>query len=449
MVTKLKRYILDNQLFEKKDRLLVAVSGGVDSMVLCHLLVQTGYDFAIAHCNFQLRGAASDGDEDFVKLYAEKKGVKCFTKRFNTEGVAKEQKKGIQETARLLRYEWFDELMQIHDYQYLITAHHASDNIETFLFNLSRGAGLRGLRGILPKHNNIVRPLLWAKKEDILSFSKIKKIAYREDASNVTDKYARNYIRHHIMPAFTTLNTDFEHNASEAIAHLVDAHALLEKYIIEIKREITKAIDNQIFIHKKTLFKYPSTTTILYEIVKDFGFNGNQAKQMLYDRSDKTKVGTQFYSDTHILLVDRENYVIQPLGNEKNTEGVSYLIQKENTSLNTLNGKIIFEKTDIGSLVFSKNPNIAQLDFEKLPFPLTLRHWQQGDYFYPIGMQGKRQKVSDFFRNQKLSNFEKEKINILTTANGEVCWIVGYRIDDRFKITPATKHCFSISYKLE
>jgi tRNA(Ile)-lysidine synthase len=449
MITKFKQYILDNQLFEKKNRLLVAVSGGVDSMVLCHLLHQSGYDFTIAHCNFLLRNEASNADEHFVNLYAEKLGVKCFTKHFNTEGVAREQKMGIQETARQLRYNWFAELMQIYDYQYLITAHHASDNIETFLFNLTRGAGLRGLKGILPKHNNIVRPLLWAKKEDILAFSKLKKIAYREDSSNASDKYTRNYIRQHIIPAFSAVTPDFEHKASETIAHLQEAQVLLEQYLFNIRENIVKVFDNQILIHKEKLLSYPSVSTILHEIVKDYGFNGNQAKQMLYNGSEKTKIGTQFYSATHMLLVDRENYIIQVLENEQNTEGVALSIQKEDTFLNTPNGKMIFEKSDAGSLVLSKDTHVAHLDFEKLTFPLTLRHWQKGDYFCPIGMQGKRQKVSDFFKNKKLSNFEKEKIYLLTTADSNICWIVGYRIDERFKIIPTTKYCFSINYILK
>jgi tRNA(Ile)-lysidine synthase len=447
MITKFKQYILDNQLFEKKDRLLVAVSGGVDSIVLCHLLHKARYDFAIAHCNFQLRGEASKGDENFVTQYALNVEKKCFTKRFNTEGVAQKQKKGIQETARQLRYDWFDELMQMHDYQYLITAHHASDNIETFLFNLTRGAGLRGLKGILPKHNNIVRPLLWAKKEDILTYSKIKKIDYREDASNESDTYSRNYIRHHILPAFSVITPDFENKASETIAHLQEAQVLLEQYISDIRKKVVKTIDNQILIHKTLLLSYPSVSTILYEIVKDYGFNGNQAKQMLYEGSDKTKVGTQFYSATHILLVDRENYVIQALGNVQNTEGVTLTIQKEDTFLNTPYGKIIFEKSNVEILALSKDSRVAQLDFEKLAFPLTLRHWQQGDYFYPLGMQGRRQKVSDFFKNKKLSNFEKEKIYLLMTADGDICWIVDYRIDERFKITNSTKYCFSMTYE--
>jgi tRNA(Ile)-lysidine synthase len=449
MKHKFNQYIIENQLFTKKDKLLVAVSGGVDSIVLCHLLKQSGYDFDIAHCNFQLRGEESNGDEIFVGNYASEMGVKCHKIRFDTEGASKKEKTGIQETARNLRYEWFENIRQQFDYQCIVTAHHASDNVETVLFNLARGTGIQGLKGILPKNGYIVRPLLGLKKEDILLFSTVKRLAFREDSSNKTDKYARNFIRQHIIPDFKTINPDFENTMVENMGRFKELETLLNHFIEPIKANCLKLIDNQYFIDKKALTQYPAVSTILFELLKDFNFNNSQVKQILYNQSDKTKVGTKFYSVTHELLIDRAFYVVKTIEtpeNTQNTEGGYFLIEKNQGSLNIPNTSIFFSFSMEKRTKIEANKTVAQLDFDKLSFPLKLRKWQEGDRFHPLGMGGKSQKLSDFFTHLKLSAFEKDKIWLFETANNEICWVVNYRIDERFKISEETKRCFQIEY---
>jgi tRNA(Ile)-lysidine synthase len=450
MLESIEKYIAQNHLFSKDDKLLVAVSGGVDSMVLCHVLNKLNYKFSIAHFNFQLRGKESEEDEQFVTDYALKSGISFHKKRFNTEGYALENKIGTQEAARDLRYQWFEELTQLFDYQYIITAHHATDNIETVLFNFSNGTGLRGMKGILPKNKKIVRPLLWAKKSDITAFAKSEKIEYREDSSNSTEKYTRNYIRHKILPEFKNLNPNFENTASENIQRFKEAHDLLDFFIENVKKDFAQTIDNQYFIDKNKLQTYPSVTTLLFEILRNYGFNNSQVQDILWKNDTSPKVGAKFYSADYELLIDRDFYILREKKVE-NTEGVhdDFLYINQNDALaNIHNLSFTMRHSFESNIVLEKKENTAQFDFDTLSFPLKLRRWQLGDFFHPLGMKGKKQKLSDYFAHNKLSNFDKEKIWILETHKGEICWILGHRMDDRFKLKSDTKHCFSISYTL-
>jgi tRNA(Ile)-lysidine synthase len=450
MINALEKYISQHKLFEKNDKLLVAVSGGVDSMVLCDLLKKLKYPIGIAHCNFQLRGNASEEDEIFVTQYALNSDIPLHKKRFNTEGYSIEQKIGTQEAARNLRYAWFEELTQLFDYQYIITAHHATDNIETVLFNFSNGTGLRGMKGILPKNGKIVRPLLWAKKSDIKAYAEKEEIAYREDSSNLTAKYTRNYIRHKILPEFKSLNPNFEKTASENINRFKEAHVLLDFFIEKVKKDITQTIDNQYFIDKNKLQTYPSVTTLLFEILRDYGFNNAQVEDILWGNDYKVKVGAKFYSADYELLIDRDFYIIQEK-KDKNTEGPLldfFLINEDDTSLKIQNASFIIHHSFNSNILIENEQNIAQFDFDTLSFPLKLRHWKTGDVFQPLGMKGKKQKLSDYFAHNKFSDFDKHKTWILETEKGEICWIVGHRMDDRFKLKNDTKHCFSINYTL-
>lgn len=463
MKEKFENYILQNQLFTKKDKLLVAVSGGVDSMLLVYLLQQCGYSFSIAHCNYNLRADESDGDEYFVRKKAADLNVHYHVKRFDTERYAQKEKKSIQEAARDLRYEWFEHLRQKFDYQWIITAHHASDSVETMLFNFARGSGLRGLKGIQPKNRYVVRPLLFATKSEILELSKKIGIIHREDSSNQSYKYTRNFIRHQIIPAFQHINPEFEKTAIENITHLGEANILLNFFIEKIKKEVVETVDNQCFIDKKKLQTYPSVSTILLEILSNYNFNKSHVEQILCDNSYATKVGTKFYSPSHVLLIDRDFYVIQPI--VKATKSKSKTLLRTDHKQEYLEGAVILGiEADMKEILFngskmvlhqfmadsthlSKDKNLAQLDIDQLTFPLKLRHWKHGDTFKPIGMRGKNQKLSDFFNQNKISSFDKGKIWILETAKNEICWIVGYRIDDRFKMTETTVKCFKIELK--
>jgi tRNA(Ile)-lysidine synthase len=448
MLESLEKYIFQNHLFNKEDKLLVAVSGGVDSMVLFELLKKLNYPIAIAHCNFQLRGKESDEDEQFVADYALKSGIPFYKKCFNTEGYALENKVGTQEAARDLRYAWFLELIQLIDYQYIVTAHHATDNIETVLFNFSNGAGLRGMKGILPKKREIVRPLLWAKKSEIIAYAEEQEIEYREDSSNFTAKYTRNYIRHKILPEFKNLNPNFEKTASENINRFKEAHVLLDFFIEKAKKDIVQTIDNQIFIDKNKLQTYPSVTTLLFEILRDYGFNNSQVEDILWGNDYVTKIGTKFYSANYELLIDRDFYILrEKIG--QNTEGppsTFFFINEEDTTLKIHHSSFIIHHSFAPNIELEKSENTAQFDFETLSFPLKLRRWQIGDVFQPLGMKGKKQKLSDYFAHNKFSDFDKEKVWVLETEKDEICWIVGHRMDDRFKLTDDTKHCISINY---
>lgn len=438
-------YITDNKLFTKEDKILVAVSGGIDSMVLANLLLKSGYRIGIAHLNFQLRGAASDGDEAFVADFAAKNNCPLHTKRVDTEGGASESKISIQEAARNLRYAYFFETAQKFDYQYIALAHHVNDNIETVLYKWAKGTGLRGLRGILPKNEQLVRPLLWATRAAIETYLAAEKIDFREDASNATDKYARNFIRHKVIPALKHINPQLEKTVSDNISHLIEAEHLLHFFIEKIKTESIEATQNQWIIDFEKIKTYPSVSYILFEILNVWGFNASQIAQLLAGQ----KTGTKFYSDTHTLLFDRNKLIINILENK------NALFVQEITKEDCLNDNILgniklsvwdFEekKQDISPIL--KEKNNAFLDFEKLTFPLKLRYWSSGDTFQPFGLGGKHQKVSDFLTQKKISLTEKESIIVLETADNKIAWLVGFRTDERFKINEKTKKVLFAAY---
>ncbi len=445
MKIQFEKYIIDNQLFTKNDKLLVAVSGGMDSVVLCQLLYLNGYHFSIAHCNFQLRGEESNADETFVKTLADNWKVPFYSKKFDTKQYVLENKISTQVAARDLRYTWFEELRNSLNYDYVLTAHHASDNIETVLYNFAKGSGLLGLTGIKPKNKAIVRPLLWAKREEIESFLKTENLPFREDSSNVSDKYARNNIRHHIIPVFKQLNPNFETTANETIKRLAETQELFDFFIQNIKKEIAHLFDNQLFIDKNKLKTYPSVSTVLFELLKEFGFNNDQVAKIL--KEDDFKIGTLFYTQTHKLLIDRTHYIVAPQTEQVGKE-VSVIIQKEDISIKGNDFELILNHFKGKQSTFSENPNIALFDADRLSFPLILRKWHEGDRFQPLGMGGKSQLLSDFFRLQKLSIFDKEKVWILETAHKQICWIVGFRIDERCKITEGSKSFVNIEIKL-
>ena len=436
------KYIEENALFTKEDRLLVAVSGGVDSIVLSYLLCLNCYRFSVAHCNFGLRGEESDQDEALVKSWTRTMGARYHRKSWDTEAYAKKNKMGIQETARVLRYQWFEELRTKHDYQYLLTAHHQNDSIETFLFNFIKGTGIHGLHGILPKSGWIVRPLLCVTKTDILEFAERDGLKYREDASNLTDKYSRNFIRHHITPLMKQINPAFEQTAIENINRLKQAEALMDWAVQKIRTHATKQEDDLIKINVKQIQDSPAPTTVLYEIIKEYGFNPTQVTEILKEGLS----GRQFYAPNHRLLVDREYFIIQSFAFPKLT---TPLWSRVYHPYDATNGNMEFGKMSLhwnlllppwteGS-VSDANPNIASLDFDKLTFPLTIRNWQKGDKFKPYGMGGKTKKISDYFNNLKLSIFEKERAYVLLSATDLIAWVIGYRIDEQFKVTDTTK----------
>lgn len=457
MKKKIESYIAEHQLFTKDDKLLLAVSGGMDSMFLVHLMWLSGYSFSVAHCNYKLRGNESDGDEHFVRQIAAHLGIRYHVKRFDTAIYAQNKKISIQEAARHLRYDWFEYLRQKFDYQWIITAHHASDSIETMLYNFSRGSGLKGLKGIQPKNGFVVRPLLFATKQEIKEAVQKENIAFREDSSNASYKYTRNFIRQEIIPLYQSINPEFEKTAIENLKYLNEANTLLHFFIQQVKDKIIETVDAEPALHrinKHKLQAYPSVLTILFEILKDYNFNTTQTEQILSVNERSTKVGRKFYSPTHVLLIEREYYILKPrhgnydvMQKPKMLEGAVILgIDVDLKEIEFHDSKLLLQYSCTKDFKLIKHKNIAQLDADKMAFPLKLRHWQSGDFFKPFGMKGKRQKVSDFFNQNKVSAFDKEKIWILETAKGDICWIVGYRIDDRFKMTEESQKCLKIEW---
>ena len=439
-ITRFQSFITENELFAKDERVLLAISGGVDSVVMCHLFQQAGFQFGIAHCNFQLRGEASDGDETFVNNLARKLKVPFFSKSFDTEAFAARHKISIQMAARELRYEWLEQIRQTHDFQWLATAHHLNDSTETFFYNFAKGTGIRGLHGIPLKNERIVRPLLFATKDEILDFAKTENIAYREDASNEEIKYDRNKIRHQVIPVFKALNPDFEQTAADNLRRIREVEFLFDWAVAQIRREVVKEREEKIQINVSKLLDYQfATSTLLYEWLKPFGFHPDLIGKML-----EAQTGAVFYSLTHRLLVDRKSFIIEKQALEPQNE--QFVITEEIRDLQLNVGNFTFEYKTGRPETFNDDDFTVYLDAEKLRFPLTLRHWQPGDFFYPLGLRGNRQKIQDFFTNQKLARFDKERVWILTSGE-DICWVVGYRPDERFKITATTKAYWVIRFK--
>jgi tRNA(Ile)-lysidine synthase len=430
--------IKKENLFQSKDKLLIAVSGGVDSIVLCELCKQAGYDFVISHCNFQLRGEESYRDEQFVRELAKKYNAEIFVKKFDTEKYAEEKKIGIQEAARDLRYEWFKSIITDQQIKWILTAHHANDNIETLLINFFKGTGISGLKGILSKQGNIIRPLLFAKKEELLTFANENNLQFVEDSSNASDKYTRNYFRNQLIPSIQKIFPQAENNLQKNLARFQDIESLYQQSIDLHKKKLLEKKGEEIHIPVLKLLKSTPLATIVYEIVKDFGFTANQTEEVV--KLLKSDTGKYVQSSSHRIIKNRNWLIITPVSS---IIAENILIEEKNESIEFVNGKLKFEKIKPGNLQVTTDSSVVMLDADEIIFPLLLRKWKQGDYFYPLGMN-KKKKLSRFLIDQKLSLVEKEKIWVLE-MDKKIIWVVGKRIDDRFKIIPKTKNILKVS----
>ncbi len=420
--------IKKNNLFTKTDKILVAFSGGVDSVVLSDLLIKAGYNFELAHCNFQLRGNEANDDTVFCEAYANSNNSKCHTIYFNTKEYALINKLSIQMAARELRYNWFKELISENGYTYLLTAHHANDNAETLFVNLTRGTGIKGLQGIPEKQNNIIRPLLFATKEDIKNYAEKNKLKFREDSSNQEVKYKRNFIRHQIIPELKKLNPALEETLKTSI-HYFKQSAQIVTQFCEIKfNEMCKEENNLLKINISLLLKEAQKETLLFEWLHIKNFKASQIEQLANLLIEEGSIGKQFESPTHELIVDRSSIIIK----EKNSDiAINEFQINSLTETSHLPFTLILE--EINKVEFTQNKNEIYISAKDNLFPLTLRKWKIGDKFKPFGMTGFK-KLSDYFKDQKLSKFEKEDAWILE-SNKQIVWLVGYRMDDRFKVT--------------
>jgi tRNA(Ile)-lysidine synthase len=454
--------IAQQNLFQKNDYLLLAVSGGADSMALCELCFQAGFQFEIAHCNFQLRGEESERDEKFVRKLGEKYWTKVFVKKFDTKQYAEEKKISIQVAARELRYEWFDELLSNHQPStinnqqstinlkpstWLLTAHHANDNIETLLMNFFKGAGIKGLQGILPKQGKIIRPLLFAKREEIELFNKENGLDFVEDSSNNSVKYTRNYFRHQLIPSVKKVFPEAEENLLNNLERFKEIQILYQQSVQLHKKKLLEQKGNEIHIPVLKLLKSEPLKTIIYEIIKDYGFSAHQTNEVV--NLLKSESGKYISSGTYKIIKNRKWLIIAPIDTlEANHILINEGDKKVQFQLGKLELKIRDEELKITEPhilnLISKINEIATVDEANITFPLLLRKWKKGDYFYPLGMQ-KKKKLSRFFIDQKMSLADKEKIWIIE-SNKRIIWIIGKRIDDRFKITDKTKKILTIEF---
>ena len=433
--------LIEQHLFTKDAHLLLAVSGGVDSMVLTDLISKAGYKFSIAHCNFQLRGVESERDEQFVKAVAEKYKVTFFVKKFDTTQFAASNKIGTQEAARKLRYEWFAELLSTVNNQLsnILTAHHLNDSIETSAMHFFRGTGISGLRGLLPKQGTIIRPLLFATKEAILNYATENQIQWVEDGSNESSKYTRNFFRNELLPLIEKVYPEVKLNLAHNIQRFAETEQLYLQAIELHKKKLLEQNGTEIHIPVLKLKKAKPLHTIVYEIIKDYHFTSAQTNEVvaLLDAENSKYVA----SSTHRIIKNRNWLIIAPL---EGADAKHILI--DGIGLWQFgSGAIKIEEFSNAQLQINNSSNTAFLDLLQITFPLLLRKWKTGDYFYPLGMK-KKKKVARFLIDQKLSKTEKENIWVLE-SNKKIVWIVGQRIDDRIKIATSTKNVLQISFK--
>lgn len=435
MLDKFRQYIKKENLFLPRHKLLVAVSGGNDSMALCELLNEAGYVFSVAHCNFTLRGAESDADAAFVEGYCLRNKIKYHYQSFDTAAYAVKNKLSTQMAARELRYNWFDELLKKGKYDFLLTAHHLNDNIETFFINLLRGSGINGLKGIVPKSNKKVRPLLFATREEIEKYIRQKGIIYREDSSNKEDKYLRNRLRHHVIPELKILNPSFEQTLASELEILQQVNCLVFAEVEKKKKTLMQAKKGLCKIDIEKLKKSGAPELFLYEIVKEYGFNSVQAAGIC--EALDGLAGKTFFSEIHQLVKDRRYLLIRDRQGADEEEVAIY--KKTDKIKQPLSLEISYYKIKKNEEVkIPSLKNVAYLDADKLKFPLKITRWQQGDRFVPLGMWQSK-KLSDFFVGEKMSLFDKDNQWILRSKDA-IVWVIGRRIDDRFKITKETQN---------
>ncbi|MBK8808346.1 MAG: tRNA lysidine(34) synthetase TilS [Bacteroidales bacterium] len=438
MLNSFIQYCKKFNLISEQDRILIGVSGGVDSCVLLDLFSKTDAKIEVAHCNFNLRGNESDQDETFVRERAEHYMTKIYVKHFATTEYAAKNKISIEMAARELRYNWFEEIMKTENFQTLAVGHNKNDQVETMLINMTRGSGIRGLTGMKPKSNYIIRPLLFASRVQIEQYAQTNKLNYRTDSSNNTDVYLRNKIRHHIIPLFTELNPNFLNTIEKNIEKLTD---VFEVYKQKINDEIVRIVvtdNNTTTVSLNELRKLTPIKPYLYEILNNFNFNESVIDDILNIKQEETD--KTFLSKTHRLLLNRDFLIIIPISIQSNITNT--LINIDTTQIEQPI-KLNIKKSKKREAIFFDSKSI-HIDLEHITFPLEVRKWQDGDAMKPYGMNGKKKKISDILTDLKINNFKKEEVYVLVCKT-EILWLIGYRTSEIGKITENTKSYITIS----
>jgi tRNA(Ile)-lysidine synthase len=431
MLLKLQNHLSKNFPFLKEKKLLLATSGGIDSMIMLDLFQKLNYNIAIAHCNFQLRGLESFGDQQFVQDYASNHNIEVFVTLFDTENFAKDYKLSTQIAARELRYNWFYELLETENFDFILTAHRADDNLETFIINLTRGTGLDGLTGIPEQNEQIIRPLLPFSRSEIEEYAKVNNLKWREDSSNASDKYLRNKIRHDLVPILKELNPNFLDSFQKTQNYLQESQIMVEDASIMIYQQVVQEDNDIISFDLKKLNQLPNYKSYLYQWLREYDFT---AWEDIYNLVE-SQSGKQIFSKNYRLLKNRDFLILEEI---KELETEVYFIEKEQKEVKIPLNLYICKVNDI----FAPNNSIIFVNEDLLQFPLTIRKWSEGDSFYPSGMNGKK-KLSKYFKDEKMSLIEKEKTWLLC-SNNQIVWVIGKRADQRFIANKTTKNSIQL-----
>ena len=443
LLSQFKSYVNQKKLFGKDDLLLLGVSGGVDSVVLCELCYLAGFIFQIAHANFQLRGEESDRDEKFVRTLAARYEVPIHVKKISTVTIAERQKTGIQETARAERYKWFCEILteitiNKNSKKLIVTAHHLDDNIETMMMHFFRGSGIHGLRGILPRHGNIVRPLLSFRKTEVIKFAADNNLQWVEDSSNAEDKYTRNYFRNQLLPALRQVYKEVDQNLASNLIRLQETEILFNEAIALYRKKIIEEKGNEVYLLVEKLKIMPAAKTFIHEVISFYGFTAAQTDDVLQLLNSET--GRYVESGKYRIFRSRRRLVIAP---KESSLADHVLIENSASDVSfpsgTIKSEAIRKPKDITDDLF-----VALLDEKLISFPLLLRRWKPGDYFYPLGMK-KKKKIARLLIDLKLSKTDKEKVWVIE-MDKKILWVVGYRIDERFKISDNTEKVVKLTF---
>lgn len=440
-----RRYIAENDLATHDDRILLTVSGGVDSMVMLSLFVEAGYSVGVAHCNFQLRGAESEEDEVLVEQQAAAFGVPFYNRRFETAAEMERTGESMEMAARRLRYAWFNDLSREHGYTAIAIAHHADDSIETFFINLLRGTGLRGLTGISTQVGRIIRPLMFASRKEILEYAVQHRIPFREDSSNRSTKYLRNKIRLGLIPRIREINPKFTPLMIRNLARLTDAQRFIDHGIERIRSEAVSSEAGIDTIHLDRLDPDFPREFVIYELLASaYGFKGDVIDALCRALEQETSTGKRFYARDRVAYIDRGRIVVAPVAPD---DDCRVTVDEGAARCYCGNAALYFERLYIDAIkTFGVPEHIAQVDADRLQYPLTLRRWREGDWFVPFGMTG-RKKVSDYLVDAKVPTPEKQRQFVLLSGD-EIVWLVGRRIDDRYRLTSETENVLRITKEI-